>query len=236
MPARPCWSGARCNPPDPASTIQRRREKGKASQMLPLGYVVARILKKLRGSAVIDSTIDPTAKVESGSTIVRSRFGRHSFCGYDCTIIDCQVGAFCSIAGNVAIGGSMHPMEFVSTSPVFLDHKDSVTAKFARFHYRSTRETIIGNDVWIGQGAFVKSGVNVGHGCVIGMGSVVTRSVEPYSIVAGNPARLIRNRFEPRIAEALLRMKWWDLHDDELRRIGAMFDDPVAMLRCEGLL
>jgi chloramphenicol O-acetyltransferase type B len=199
-------------------------------------YLYARLLRKLRGSAIRDSRIDPTSKVESGSTVVGSTFDRHSFCGYDCAILNADVGAFCSIASRVAIGGAAHPVHFVSTSPVFLSHKDSVKAKFSRHDYLPVVRTVVGHDVWIGEGVFVKAGVTIGHGAVVGMGSVVTRDVAPYTIVAGNPARVIRSRFDPPTVKALLRMSWWDLEEEELRRLAPMFDRPQEMLRKEGLL
>jgi acetyltransferase-like isoleucine patch superfamily enzyme len=127
-------------------------------------------------------------------------------------------------------------MEFVSTSPVFLSHKDSVKVKFARHHYLPAVRTIVGNDVWIGEGVFIKAGVTIGDGSVVGMGAVVTRDVAPYSIVGGNPAQFIRLRFEQEVVDALLRMKWWELPDSELRRLGPMFNDPRAMLQSQGLL
>lgn len=72
-----------------------------------------------------------------------------------------------------------------------------------------TPRTVIGNDVWIGQGAFIKAGVHIGTGAVIGMGAVVTHDVEPYKIWVGNPARLIRKRFDDEMVQQLLASKWW---------------------------
>lgn len=204
--------------------------------MNSFGYIFSRLLKKARGSAIAGSAIHRTSKIESGSTIVSSNFDRHSFCGYDCTFIDCDVGAFCSIAGGVVVGGARHPMEYVSTSPVFLAHRDSVTTKFSRHPYRWTARTTIGNDVWIGEKCLIKAGVTIGHGAVVGMGSVVTKDVPPYAIVAGNPARLIRIRFQPNVVEALLKLEWWNLPDEELRRLAPLFPDPEALLRQEGLI
>lgn len=200
------------------------------------GYYWSRLLKKLRGMARVNCRVHPTSKVESGSTVINSVIGRHSFCGYDCTVLNCDIGSFCSIAGRVTIGGARHPVEFVSTSPVFLSHKDSVRTKFANHHYLPIQRTVIGNDVWIGEGVFVKAGVSVGDGAVIGMGAVVTRDVEAYSIVAGNPVRVIRMRFERDVIEALQRMKWWELSDSELRRIGPSFNEPRTLLEREGFL
>ena len=135
---------------------------------LTLAYLVARLLKKARLSSVKNSTIHPTSKVESGSQIVAVKMDRHSFCGYDCALLNVEVGPFCSIADGVYVGGSAHPMHFVSTSPVFLSHKDSVKAKFARHDFLDFPRTRIGADVWIGQGAKIRAGVSVGTGAVNG--------------------------------------------------------------------
>lgn len=195
-----------------------------------------KIVRKARGRNLSGSRINPTSKVEAGSVVVGSTFDRHSFCGYDCTILHTDIGAFCSIAGRVAIGGAHHPIEYVSTSPTFLSHRDSVKAKFARHDYLPVVRTSIGSDVWIGEGCFIKAGVRIGHGAVIGMGSVVTRDVPDYAIVAGNPARLVRMRFEQPIIDGLLKMAWWKMPDKELRRIGPLIPDPEALLRQEGCL
>jgi chloramphenicol O-acetyltransferase type B len=204
--------------------------------MSKIAFIYSRILKKMRGIAVYESDISKTSKIESGSTVIFSKIDRHSFCGYDCSILNCDIGAFCSIASRVFIGGAAHPIHFVSTSPVFLSHKDSVRAKFASHDYLPKIRTKIGNDVWIGEGAYVKAGVSIGDGSVVGMGAVVTKDVAPYSIVAGNPARLIRMRFERHIIDALLRMEWWTLPDSELYRLGPFINNPEAMLRSEGFL
>jgi acetyltransferase-like isoleucine patch superfamily enzyme len=122
-------------------------------------------------------------------------------------------------------------MEFVSTSPVFLAHRDSISTKYARHSVPAGLRTTIGNDVWIGEGAYIRAGVTVGSGAVIGMGSVVTSDVAPYAIHAGIPARPIRSRFSPEVAEALLSLRWWDWSDERLHAAGSLFNDPEALLR-----
>lgn len=203
---------------------------------MTIQLIYSKILKKMRGNAIKRSTIDRTSKVESGSTVYDSKIDRHSFCGYDCSILNCEIGAFCSIGHRVSIGGAAHPAKFVSTSPVFLSHKDSVQAKFAQHAFLPELKTRIGHDVWIGEGVFIKAGVHIGHGAIVGMGSVVTRDVPPYAIVAGNPARLIRMRFDDKLIAGLLEMAWWNLPEAELRRIAVHFNDPQLMLRHEGRL
>lgn len=193
-------------------------------------YYYSKILKKLRGVSVSRSDIHCTSKIESGSHIVNITMKRHSFCGYDCEIVNTEIGSFCSIASGVIIGGEMHPMDWVSTSPVFYEGRDSVKAKFSEYEREASKKVTIGHDVWIGQNALIKQGVAIGTGAVIGMGSVVTKDVAPYSIVAGNPAGVIRMRFKKDIAERLLASKWWQFSDEELLSFGKHITNPIQFL------
>ena len=199
-------------------------------------YFFARIIKKLRFSAVYNSEIDLTSAVESGSQVVDSSIARHSYCGYDCTVLNAKIGSFCSISDNVTIGGSNHPVHFVSTSPVFLSHRDSVKAKFSHHPFKCLPETIIEHDVWIGHGAKIKSGVTIGTGAVVGMGSIVTKDVAPYSIVAGNPARIIKMRFSDDQIAHLLQSKWWERSDDQLIALGKVCTNIEQFLEMENKL
>lgn len=121
-------------------------------------------------------------------------------------------------------------MHFVSTSPVFLSHRDSVKAKFSKFEYLELPRTRIGNDVWLGHSARIRPGVEIGHGAVVAMGGVVSKDVPPYSIVGGNPARILRMRFSDDIIERLLASEWWNLSDNELGRWAVWFNDPDMFL------
>jgi len=194
-------------------------------------YYWSKLLKKLRGSAIRNSFVHKTSKIESGSSIVNSNMDRYSFCGYNCEIIDSNIGSFCSIANGVVIGGSMHPTNWVSMSPVFYNEKDSIKKKFSTFSKAAHKRTTIGHDVWIGQNVLIKQGVNIGTGSVIGMGSVVTKDVSPYSIVAGNPSKFIRNRFDDEIIKKLLSSNWWLLEDEKLNECGEYFSSPVDFLK-----
>lgn len=175
-------------------------------------------------SAIKNSVVDSTAKIESGTSFYSSRIGRHSFCGYDCEVYQADIGNFTSIANGVVIGGARHPMEWVSMSPVFYAGRDSVKAKFSVHNLDEPRKVGIGHDVWIGRSAIILSGVSIGNGAVIGAGSVVTKDVPPYSIVAGNPAKLIRYRFDQDTVAKLTRIQWWDWPDSRLKDLGYLFN------------
>ena len=118
-----------------------------------------------------------------------------------------KIGHYCSIAADVEILlGGEHKFEFVSSYPfnVFnTKYSDLETT-------RSKGDVIIGSDVWIGRGAMILSGVNVGHGAVIAANAVIAKDVPPYAIVAGNPAKVLKYRFGESQVASLLELAWWD--------------------------
>lgn len=197
---------------------------------MKLQYYWYKFFKKLRSKALFNSQVHATSKVEAGSELVNTTMDRHSFCGYNCELINVSIGSFCSIANHVIAGGGMHPIEWVSTSPVFYYGRDSVKAKFSEHQRPAPKRTIIGHDVWIGERVMIKQGVTIGHGAIIGMGSVVTKDVAPYSIVGGCPAKEIRKRFAPEIVERLLAVQWWDFPEDKLKQYAPYFPDVEAFL------
>lgn len=193
-------------------------------------YYWSKFIKKIRGKSILNSYVHKTSKIEAGSLFVQSKMDKHSFCGYDCEISNCIIGAYTSIANRVVIGGGMHPMDWVGMSPVFYKGRDSVRAKFSEFNREDSKNTIIGNDVWIGHSCLIKQGVKIGNGAVIGMGSVVTKDIPPYAIYAGNPAKLIRYRFDQEIIDELLSIKWWEMDDSELRNNARFVQDPIKFI------
>ncbi|MCF3935740.1 type B chloramphenicol O-acetyltransferase [Acuticoccus sp. M5D2P5] len=128
------------------------------------------------------------------------------------------IGSFCSIGSGAAFimaGNQGHRADWISTFPFYWMSEEPAFAA-AENGFRPAGDTVIGNDVWIGSEAIVMPGVTVGDGAVIGTRALVTRDVEPYAIVGGNPAKTIRKRFDDREIGLLLEMKWWDWPIDRL--------------------
>ena len=128
-----------------------------------------------------------------------------------------EIGAFCSIARrcNIYVGGN-HRKDWITTYPFGILHKNIFTNPNALSLPISNGNVIIGNDVWIGDNVTIMSGVTIGDGAIIACDSHVVKNVEPYSIVGGNPAKIIKYRFSKDIIESLLEIKWWNWCDDKI--------------------
>jgi acetyltransferase-like isoleucine patch superfamily enzyme len=129
------------------------------------------------------------------------------------------VGNFCSIAGNVNIYlGGNHRTDWVTTYPFGCVHKHIFNNFNGDGHPSTKGDVIIGNDVWIGDNVTIMSGVTIGDGVVIANKSHVVKNVEPYSLVGGNPAKLIKYRFTQEQIEKLLEIKWWYWDDEKINK------------------
>jgi len=180
---------------------------------LMLNYPWSRLLRKFKGSAVLQSGARSTSKVKPASNFLASSMDRHSFIGYDCEMIQADIGASCSIANYVVICAGRHPIEWACNSPVFYEGREIVKAKFSTFSREQKTRKSVGSDVGTGCRAVVIQDVNIGHVTAIGAGSVVTPDVPPYPIVAGRPASVIRFRFDEVVRRRLLESKWWTVND-----------------------
>ena len=196
---------------------------------MSLKYKIARLLNR-RPAMIENSVIDKKATVGNGAQVVDSKIGRYSY-AYECKIISAEIGAFCSIAANVVIGGGAHPTDWVSSSPVFYKGKNVLKRNYSENSFEEYKKTIVGNDVWIGSNSLIKAGVKIGDGAVVGMGSVVTHDIPPYEIWAGNPAKLIRKRFSDEIIEELLKLEWWNWNEEKLQKYGKFFNNPAELLK-----
>ena len=130
------------------------------------------------------------------------------------------IGKFCQIAAGVefVMNGANHQMNAVSTFPFFTLEGWNASAP-QKSDMSLKGDTVIGNDVWIGQNATIMPGVHIGDGAIIGTNSLVSKDVEPYTIVAGNPIRVIRKRFDDELIDLLERFKWWDKSIEEINNL-----------------
>lgn len=194
-------------------------------------YYLPKIIKRLKMSSVKKCKLDKKSKVLGGCTLLNVTMGRYSYVGSGTSIINANIGSFCSIAGNCMIGGGEHPIQFVSTSPVFHSGSNCLRINFGTNDFKPYHRTEIGNDVWIGARCLIKGGVTIHDGGVLGMGSVLTHDIPPYEIWAGNPAHFIRKRFDDETIEQLLHLKWWNMSDSQLMDYGRLFNDPEQLIK-----
>ncbi len=178
--------------------------------------------------------IKPTIKnkniiVGDFTYIADSEFESHVTHHYDWNDDKLIIGKFCQIAAGVefVMNGANHQMNCVSTFPFYtLEGWRMDPPSIENLPIKG--DTIIGNDVWIGQNSVILPGVCIGDGAIIGANSVVGSNVEPYTVVAGNPAKKIRKRFDDELIQLMLDFKWWDKEIEEI-------NDLIPILTCSDL-
>lgn len=183
---------------------------------------------------IVDSTVGAFATVGDNSNLLKSKLDKHTAVNRNCVMDKSElgfgsyinqntilknaiVGKFCCISWNVCLyGGSSHN----STSPSMYTsyHWKSIFGESIESIKKEKKNTIIANDVWIGNGAIVINGVNVGNGAVIGAGAVVTKDVPPYTVVAGVPAKVLYKRFTDEVIERLEKIQWWNWPEEILAK------------------
>jgi virginiamycin A acetyltransferase len=141
------------------------------------------------------------------------------------------IGKFCQIATGIKfiMNGACHSMNGISTYPfkVFGGAWSSAPMNIA-----VKGDTIIGNDVWIGNSVTIMPGVKIGDGAIIGTNSLITKDVDPYTIVGGNPAKVIRKRYDDEMIEFLLKLRWWDWTIEKItQHLGAITSGDIAELK-----
>ena len=156
-------------------------------------------------------------------------FEKHVTHHYDFIGDKLIIGKFCQIGAGVefVMNGANHQMNAVSTYPFYIFGSWDQSAP-SKEDLPFKGDTVVGNDVWIGQNSTILLGVHIGDGAIIGLNSVVTRDVPPYTIVAGNPAKAVRKRFDDELIDLLLKLKWWDKSVEEINVL-------IPLLSCSDL-
>ncbi|AMR33978.1 hypothetical protein A0256_22280 [Mucilaginibacter sp. PAMC 26640] len=148
--------------------------------------------------------------------LINSEMGDFSYTNSYTYIMHTKMGKYCSVGPNVKIAPGMHPSSvFVSTHPTTFNNQGNFVRNFAnKAVFKNYKEVSIGNDVWIGANAIIIDGVTIADGAIIAANSVVVKNVGPYEIVGGNPAKVIKKRFNDDQVDYLLQFKWWEKDPD----------------------
>ncbi len=159
-------------------------------------------------------------EVGKGSRLAFCDFGDYSYCDRYADIANTTVGKFANIASFTRIGATDHPLHTVACHHFLYrssDYWNDVENDERFFTHRKSRRVTIGHDTWIGHGAQIKPEVTLGDGAVVASGSVVTKDVDPYTIVAGVPAHVLRLRQPRAIADRIINLAWWNWSHNGLR-------------------
>lgn len=151
--------------------------------------------------------------------------GDYSYTGANSVLKQAIVGKFCSISWNVSATGNVHNYEKISSHPFSQLKSFGIVESDTIL---DNKKINIGNDVWIAANVVILPGISIGDGAVIGGGSVVTKSVPPYAVVVGNPAKVIKYRFEDEIIDMLLQSKWWDFPQEIIRINRSLFQQKMS--------
>ena len=184
---------------------------------------------------IVESTFGAFVEIGKGSRVQNSSWGDYSYCDRYADIANAEIGKFVNIASLARIGATDHPLHTASCHHFLYrsdDYWEDADRDHAFFAHRTSRTARNGHDTWIGAGAMIKPEVTLGHGAVVGAGALVTKDVDPYTIVAGTPAKPLRLRQPREIADRLMALAWWDWPHEALR---AALED-FRVLRAEAFL
>lgn len=165
-------------------------------------------------TSVQDSSIGRFVRLGEYVTIVQSEIGDYSYVNSGSKLVNIQVGKFCSIGSEVLMGIGKHPTDLASTHPAFYSKGKAFKTFSDRNYFQEYSDIVIGHDVWIGSRTIIMGGVKIGNGAIVAAGAVVTKDVEPYSIVGGVPARHIKYRIQKENISSLQKTEWWNQSDD----------------------
>lgn len=192
--------------------------------------IISILKKKSSGAIIRNAKLGHICHISGGTRFYNSSIEDYSYIGRNSYFFKTNIGKYCSIADGCNCGMPEHRLDIVSTSPVFLTGSNRMSTCFGKLNHKSYEITTIENDIWIGTNVTIRAGVKIRTGAVIGMGSIVTKDVPAYAIVAGNPAKVIRYRFDESTRNRLLQSNWWDLDRQTIQRLAVYFDKPDILL------
>lgn len=170
-------------------------------------------------------------EVARGSVVARGvTIGRRTKINGPSHIDFCEIGSYCAIGGRLVVRPANHHTQFLG-----IQNDAQVRVIGGRSLLGEARPVRIGHGVWIGDSVVVLGGVTIGNGAVVGAGAVVTRSVPPYAIAVGNPARVVGYRYPESIVAQVEALEWWTWDDDRLRRNRRLFDEDLTAIEPEEL-
>lgn len=170
--------------------------------------------------------IGKSVKIYAPSHLYNCTIGDYSYVSLNSYISHTTIGKFCSIGPNLVCGWGIHPLNGISTAPMFYSSMKQNGMTLSKENKIEERKPIvIGNDVFIGANVTILDGVTIGDGAVIGAGAVVSKDIPPYAVAVGVPIRILRYRFTSRQMAALNAIKWWDWKDEKLVEVEKMFYD-----------
>lgn len=191
-----------------------------------LSLLEAEHFKRVVGGIIDESSfVSKKAKVYYPASIEQqSSIGDYSYLAINAHLRMVTIGKFCSIGPNFLAGYGVHPLEGISTSPMFystIAQNGTTLSKTNKIVEQ--KPIVIGNDVFIGANVTILDGVTIGDGAVIGAGAVVSKDIPPYAIAVGVPIKILRYRFDNDTISKLLKLEWWNLSDDKLLLVEQYF-------------
>ena len=186
---------------------------------------------KVTGYSLVKSqkanvTEGKSTRIEAPFYLNNINLGDYSYIAGNSRISNARIGKFCSIGPNFCCGLGVHPTNGISTSPMFYSTaKQNGITLTKENKIEETKQTNVGNDVFIGANVTVLDGVTIGDGVVIGAGAVVVKDIPDYAIAVGVPAKVVKYRFEKERIEKLLKIRWWDWELSKLQSIENDFFD-----------
>ncbi|WP_458700068.1 DapH/DapD/GlmU-related protein [Sulfurospirillum sp. 1307] len=180
-----------------------------------------------KNTTLVESSFGKYVEIGAYNDITESFMDDYSYTSMNCQIIYSKIGKFVNIASYVRLNPGQHPKEWVCQHHMLyrkemygfgLDDEEF-------FNHRREKQVLVGHDVWIGHNVTVMGGVTIGNGAVIGSGAIVTKDIPAYAIVVGNPAKIIKFRFNSEIIDKLQEIQWWNWDKDKIKNSLEEFKD-----------